>query len=549
MKKESSVLDHTGRPMQHGGSVGYQSGFSSQPYRGASAGQDLSGWNPRLASADAEYLPDRDTIVARARDVARNDGWASGAVQRQVDQTIGSDFRLSAKPDWFALGQTPEWAHEWSRLVESAWRNYANDPRFLIDASGVNNISGLFGLAFRERIVSGAALALIHWLPNRNSDFATAVEMVDTDRLSNPDNKMNDDHLRGGVELGNFSDPVAYHIRQTHPCDVGFTSQQFSWTRVPRKTAHGRSRVVYFYERDRPGETLGKSLMTPILDKFKMLDQYERTEMQAALVNAMFSTFVKSPMDSEFMEAITGGGSTAEIGSFQTARGEFHNETPLFMDGVKIPSLFPGDEIGTTEASHPNSVFPDFQRTALRYMASAFGQSYEQFAQDWSSTNYSSARASLLESWKFLLSRRGAFVAGFANQIYLPWLEEAMDKGIVPTPPGAPKFWDTPAAWGRATWIGPGRGWVDPVKEANASKIRMDNNISTLQDEAAAQGLDYQDVLAQRARENKEMEELGLTPSAPAPAPTPAPTPADDQDDDDDQDRADDEERRVQSNA
>ena len=81
---------------------------------------DLASWNPVLQSPDVELLPEWENLVARTRDITRNHGFASGAVQTHLDNIIGNGLRLVAKPDWRALGQSAEWAAEWSRIVESA---------------------------------------------------------------------------------------------------------------------------------------------------------------------------------------------------------------------------------------------------------------------------------------------------------------------------------------------------------------------------------------------------------------------------------------------
>ena len=75
----------------------------------------------------------------------------------------------------------------------------------------------------------------------------------------------------------------------------------------------------------------------------------------------------------------------------------------------------------------------------------------------------------------------------------------------------APDFYENRYAYTRCKWIGPGRGWVDPVKEAQACQIRMDIGLSTLEAECAGQGLDWEEVLEQRAREKAKLTELGLT--------------------------------------
>ena len=93
------------------------------------------------------------------------------------------------------------------------------------------------------------------------------------------------------------------------------------------------------------------------------------------------------------------------------------------------------------------------------------------------------------------------------------WLEEAFDKGLIKLPANAPSFEAAPTAWSHAKWIGPGAGWVDPKKEAEASNIRMDSGLSTLEKEAAEQGGDWKDVQDQRARERKRAINLGLDPN------------------------------------
>jgi capsid protein len=90
--------------------------------------------------------------------------------------------------------------------------------------------------------------------------------------------------------------------------------------------------------------------------------------------------------------------------------------------------------------------------------------------------------------------------------VYELWLEEAVNAGMV----DAPDYYALKPYYARAKWIGPGRGYVDPTKEAEAASLRMQAYISTLEIECAEQGLDWQEVLEQRALENSRMTELNL---------------------------------------
>ena len=496
------LVDLHGRPLR----------ASSAHHAGDHFRQEMAAWFPFLGSADADYLPERDTIAARIHDLARNDGWAAGGLQKHIDNVIGSMFMLQAEPDWRALGQTKEWADEWSQQVESLWTNYAQDPDFYCDARRGRSMVALFGLMYRHRILDGEALGLLLWLPERQArgGYATTLQVVDPDRLSNPNDDADREFLRGGIELGIHGEPLAYHVRKSHPGDIlGFNiiGRRFEWERVPRETSFGRRIVIHDFEPERAGQTRGKSPLAPIVKKLKMIGNYDEAELGAALINAIFAAFITSPFDHEMVASAL---QTDTLPTYQDQRAAFHEDTRMRLGGVRIPMLFPGEEFKMTNAARPAAAYASFEEAALRNVATAMGLSYEQLAMDWSKTNYSSARAGLLEVWKFMTARRGHFGTQTARPVYGAWLEEAIDAGDVELPSSAPGFQEAKAAWTRCSWTGPGRGWVDPVKEAQGAVIRMEAGISTLKRECAEQGLDWREVLAQRKRELDEMERLGI---------------------------------------
>src|SRR3546814_2280701 len=64
------------------------------------------------------------------------------------------------------------------------------------------------------------------------------------------------------------------------------------------------------------------------------------------------------------------------------------------------------DLVVTPDLTHPNSNYPQFARFVLQKVAASLGISYPQLSQDWSSLNYSSARALLNEIWRGFLEDR-----------------------------------------------------------------------------------------------------------------------------------------------
>lgn len=503
-----TILNADGTPMvrRAQGSTAYQ---AADPIA-----QDLIGWNPVLASADADYLPERDSVVARIRDMVRNNGWAAGGLQRELDNVIGDELRLSCKPDWRTLGLDQDWAHEYATYIEGRWRQYTRDPRFYCDAERHSTMGGLFGLAYRHYAADGDAIAVLKWKP-RGWRWATTVHIVDPDRLSNPQDREDTDLQRGGVDLDEEGlSAIGYNFRRRHLNDVPMAmAQSFTWDHLPRETAWGRPIVVHHYDKLRAGMTRGIGRLTPVLEKLKMVDKLDKVELQAATLNAILAAFIESPMDHALLQDLIDDGHGSAINGYQSARTEFHEKRRVMLGGVRIPTLFPGEKIGFQMATRPNQGFEAFEAVSLRNIASALGISYEQLSQDWSKTNYSSARAALLEVWKTLTARRSKFAARFCTPVYLAWLEEEFDLGDVPLPAGAPDFYDGLAAYAGCKWIGPGRGWVDPVKEKQGALLGIGGVLSTLEDESAEQGRDYQETIEQIAREIREMPEGVLHPA------------------------------------
>lgn len=147
-----------------------------------------------------------------------------------------------------------------------------------------------------------------------------------------------------------------------------------------------------------------------------------------------------------------------------------------------------------------------------RRIAAGMNLPYELFAKDFSRLNYSSARAVLLEAWRYFQGRRRWLMTHWLKPIYELWLEEAVNAGVIE----APDFYANRYAYCRCRFVFGGRGWVDPVKEITAARLRLEIGVSTLEQECAEQGLDWEEVLVQQAVEQKRRAELGV--AAPAAA-------------------------------
>lgn len=485
------------------------------PYAAADTGIDtLSGFLPSNSAADAEVLPGRDRITARARDLVRNNGWAAGAAAKEVDSIIGANFRPIFKPDWRALGLDADWANEFKEALQARWRLYADDPRKMADTTRSQSVSQMFGLGYRTYSIEGEALALVNW--RRARLFRTTLRIVDPDLLSNPMDMPDAQRLRGGIEISRDGIAQAYHFRQQHadPGMVPDGDDAWKWKRIARETPRGRPQVLHFFDKQRDGQTRGVSRYAPIIEKLRMEDHYSKVELQAAVLNAVLAAYIQSPMGPGMIDEMFGGGDTSAVLNMNADRRDYYDDQSVRIGGVRLSTLYPNDEIGMVQTARPAAQFGDFESAVLRNIASGLGISYEQLASDWSKTNYSSARAALIEIWRSWTSRRTAFAQGFCQPFVMAWVEEQIMDGHLPLPSNAPDFYTHWTAYSRAKWIGPGKGFVDPVKEAQAAAMRVALGLSTLEEEAAElTGSDHGENMEQITREIGTMPEGVLHPA------------------------------------
>lgn len=482
MVKQIQFLDRHGNPLPPSRpKLQGLNGSGRVPYDAADSFSDhLVNWQPWLWSPDNEINIYRDRIVSRVRDMVRNDGWAAGSVTRILDSSIGASFRPLLRADYRALRHISgrksfdaAWADDYGRAIEAAWRTWADDPNRYCDVERKKTVTQMLRTGFRHKLIDGDALAVMHYRTERiapgKARYATAVQLVDPDRLSNPQQQFDLPHIRGGVEIDDDGVPVAYHIRKAHVGDWWSGEKTMSWERIDRETPWGRAIVIHDFDAERAGQHRGSSLFAPIVQRLKMLTRYDQSELEAAILNAVFGAYITSPYDDQMVEAALDSSGDTPLGAYQDLRVEFHNDRRLSLQsGSRIPILAPGENITTVNAARPSSNFAAFESAVLRNCVAAIGISTQQLTQDWSDVNYSSARGAMLEAWKTLTRRRDDFATGFAQPILMNFIEELHALGEVPLPAGAPDFITARAGYSRARWMGPGRGWVDPVAEKKA---------------------------------------------------------------------------------
>ncbi len=491
----------------------------------------LALWSPPLRSADLDLIPEKGTLDARTRDVLRNDAYVRGGAVIHQDNIVGSLYALNAKPVSRILGPDfdESWEEEFQAEVEERFTLWAESPDNWVDASRVNTFTEMVRLAVGVHVAAGEVLASVEWLRDAGRPFNTAIQFIDTDRLSTPATEPDNPRIVGGVEKNARGAPIAYHIRVAHPSDWRMPGRNMKWKRVPARKPWGRLQIIHILEQNRPDQTRGVAEMVAALKEIRITKQFRDVVLQNAVVNATYAASIESDLPSaEVFAALGGVDNPAEAmgqwaASYLSQIAEYSGGAKnLALDGVRIPHLFPGTKLHLHKPGDGGPLGQDFEQSLLRYIAAALGISYEQLSRDYTNTNYSSARAAMAETWKRMGALKRMVADRFATTIYRLWLEEVVNKGILTSLPRAARaegwlYQDQRLdALSRCDWIGASRGQIDELKETQAAVLRLKYNLTTEEDEIARMGRDWRATKRQRAREKAMDRELGLeTPQDP----------------------------------
>lgn len=494
--------------------------LAGDPYQGASRiNREVALWLPELRSANQDILPAREIATARARDVLRNDGMVNAAMVQHKDSIVGAMYALNVRPNMRVLGiKDEQWEAEFQEEIESKWFIEAESPLKWIDASRMNTFTQLVRLVVGVYLYSGEVLASAEWVRQSSRPFKTAIQLIESDRLSNELYAPDRGRTRGGVERDRYGAPQAYWIRDAHASE--YLMESTRWTRYPAFMSWGRRRIIHILEQQRIDQTRGISDMVAALKEMKMSKQFRDIVLQNAVVNATFAASIESdlPRDQAF-EAIAGDDPDKAMDYAQTyleAIAEYSKKTAggLTIDGVRIPHLFPGTKLQLRPAGKGGPLGSEFESSLHRYTAANLGLTYEEYSRDFSKANYSSFRGGLQSTKRYMASRKKYVADAFANEVFRLWFEEKVNAGQIESMKGRPDIYEGSNldAYTQCSWLGAGMGQIEELKETQAATLRIRNNLSTIEAEAARLGHDWRYLLKQRKREQELLKEYDLLP-------------------------------------
>ncbi|MBC1135946.1 phage portal protein, partial [Escherichia coli] len=71
------------------------------------------------------------------------------------------------------------------------------------------------------------------------------------------------------------------------------------WTRITATLPSGRPGMIHVFQPQEDGQTRGANQFYSVMERLKMLDTLQATQLQSAVVRAMYAATIESTLDSE----------------------------------------------------------------------------------------------------------------------------------------------------------------------------------------------------------------------------------------------------------
>ena len=464
----------------------------------------LVGWLIEGGNAEDNIDLYSSTLRQRARDLYTGGGLARSGPQTLTTSVVGWGILPKPKIDGEFLGLSDDAREQAEQAILREWRLWADNA--MCDAERQQNFYGLQQLAFLSMLMSGDVFALFGMKENRRTPYQTTIRLLEADRICNPDSwggsesRSTDSGGRiiDGVEIDREGTVIKYHIASRSPISIN-DSSELIWTAVD---AYGKDtgypNVLHIMTYERPEQRRGVPFVAAEIEQLKQFGRYMNAELAANVVSAMLTCFITSAEDD------------GKFGMEDAVNEEdkvTDDELNLELAPGAIYNLPPGKKVETVNPLRSNTQFETFVNTCITVVASSMGIPKEVLIKKYES-NYTAARAALLDFWRTVRVYRTRFNSSFNQPVYEQWLSEAVASGRI----DAPGFFDDPAvrqAWCGCVWMGASMGHVDPLKEVNAAAMRIQNNISTQEQEASEyNGNDWAANVRQRKKEIAALKDL-----------------------------------------
>jgi len=456
----------------------------ARAFQGALTSRLTGDWvTANSASQDSEIRGSLSKLRNRSRDLVRNNDYARQAIRTIRNNVVGQGVQMQSQ---VRQPRTRRLETAINDAIESKWVEWQRKDSC--------HVGGTLSFADIERLLissvaeSGEVFVRIVRQQMGRSRVPLALQIIESDMLDENYNARasNGNEIRMSIERDAWGRPQAYHVLQNHPGDYTFgagASPRVERIRIPA------DEMIHLYITERPDQSRGIPWLSAAISRIHQMQGYEQYEVVAARATAALMGFIETP--------------EGEL----PAEGEQNGQAVTDFEPGVFKQLNPGERVVVPQLNRPGNQFEPFMRVMLRGISASCGISFESLSRDYSQSNYSSSRLSLLEDrdhWRVLQSW---LISNLHQRVFEEFLEMATLSGAL----SLPGYEIQPERYqSAARWLPRGWAFVDPVKEVAAYKEAIKAGFITVADVVAQSGGDFEEIMTQRQREIEFAESLGV---------------------------------------
>ena len=460
-------------------------------YAGAETSRLTAGWSTSVSSADSELKGSLAKLRSRSRQLVRDSDYAKNAIATIVNNTVGTGIKLQAQVRKQRAGKNGKLDAKCNLAIETEWKRWGRKD--CCDVAQKMSWEDINRAAIRQMAEGGECIIrIIRGIKFGRSNVPMALQVLESEMLDenySGSSPSKDLQWRMGCLTDKYGAVKKYAFFTKHPGDTLFPSdigaQKKEHVIVDAKD------VIMLYKIDRPGQNRGIQWLSSAIQRLHHLDGYEKAELIKARASSALTAFVSSP--------------EAELSGMSDDVVDGDRVYDLEPGAVRL--LGPGEQVHVPDLHAPDGQFQPFLTAMLRAVASSMGISYESLSRDYSMSNYSSSRLSLLQDQAGYRSLQRQLEESLLQVVYDEWLELAYLEGVL----DLPTYMAEPDRYRTVRWLYPPFHWVDPEKETKSALMAVQAGFRTQSDVIQEMGGDFNDLINQRAQEMEAAKQAGLT--------------------------------------
>lgn len=396
-----------------------------------------------------------------------------------VDGTINSHANDVIGPNGPKLQmQTDD--KTWNQIVEYQWSEVCKE----IDGSGELAFADFLKQGIRSLWTTGAILSQYVVDDQAKTPIKQRLHTIPVQDLYS--SRFNTQDTMLGIQRNSLGRPIKYYVLET-----GLVVSSAYYFSVQPIEVPAKDIQHVFYKHD-PQQWRGYPWLASSLQPLAELDEYSTAVLDAAKVAAMLSVLFYTTKD--------------DVETDDRAPEAYN---PLRQSAGKVP---PGWMPYVVNSNQPTQNHTEFKADKIRDLGRPVGMPLMSIQRDASNHNYSSARFDGQGYQRANESIQGFLTRKSINPFFEIFLEEGMLRGVIP--------WKDPSEFSdRFTWIWTQPPAVDPVKEAMAQRLQLENRTLSPQRACLTNNVDFETIVQEWKTANEILKSHGL-PEMLGPIPT-----------------------------